>query len=335
MKLSLFDYELPKHLIAQNPADRRDNSKLLVASQSGVFHRRFSELPEFLEPGDVLVFNESKVLKAQIDARKETGGKVSVMVAGKSSHGENVFLCKIKGSGVRPGSALQFPGGIVAKVVRAEGTDFFLDFGEANVSEMLENHGRLPLPPYIKKTPRDLSRYQTVYARNPGSLAAPTAGLHFTPQLLDRLSGKGVLFARVTLHVSFGTFNPVREEEIEKHKMDPEFYTVSEEAARIINNRKGRLIAVGTTSLKTLESAADESGRILPKSDWSDLFIYPGYKFKSGADGMITNFHLPKSTLLMLVSAFYGRERILELYRTAIEKEYRFFSFGDAMLLLK
>lgn len=333
MNIDDFDYELPKDLIAHTPALSRTKSRLLVVDDEKVSHKSFSDVINYFQKGDVLVVNESKVLKAQLDAKKPTGGKLKVMISEKKGTEGNLFRCKIKGGGVREGTILSFRN-VQAKVISVDVTDFIVDFGDFDVPLLMEKQGREPLPPYIKGNP-DLTRYQTVYANTLGSLAAPTAGLHFSDELLQEITAKGVIIAKITLHVSFGTFSRVRVDDITKHKMEPEYYTITKKSADKINNRAGRLIVVGTTSLKTIESSANDNGKVLPGSAWSELFIYPGYKFKTNPDALITNFHLPKSTLMMMVSAYYGREKIMKIYAEAVKENYRFFSFGDAMLLLR
>ena len=326
MKLSDFDYALPKELIAQRPAEERDSSRLMVLKE-GIEHRRFRDLPEYLESGDVLVINDTKVLKARIFGKKSTGGRVEALILGKAEDG--LWEALIKGK-VKEGSVLDFSGHR-AKVIEKDGGKAAVEFSE-DPELIMEEQGVYPLPPYIKEYHGDMERYQTVFARKDGAVAAPTAGLHFTPELLKFIEKKGVDIVRITLHVGWGTFKPVKVENIEEHRMEKEWYEISREAAERINSREGRLFAVGTTTVRSLESSS-VNGAIIPGAGETDLFIYPGYEFKSGMDALITNFHLPKSTLLMLVTAFGGYERIMNAYRIAVEKRYRFFSFGDAMLI--
>ena len=326
MKLSDFDYQLPKELIAQEPAESRDSSRLLVLSE-GIEHRRFRDIPEYLEAGDVLVINDTKVLKARIFGKKSTGGKIEALILRKVE--DNLWEALVKGR-VKEGSVLEFSGH-TAKVIEKDEGKAFLEFSE-DPSLIMEEQGVYPLPPYIKKYRGDMERYQTVFAKKDGAVAAPTAGLHFTPELLKSIGKKGVDMVHITLHVGWGTFKPVKVENIEEHRMESEWYEISGEAAERINSREGRLFAVGTTTVRSLESSS-VNGAIIPGAGETDLFIYPGYEFKSGMDALITNFHLPKSTLLMLVTAFGGYERIMKAYRVAVEERYRFFSFGDAMLI--
>ncbi|GBF35325.1 S-adenosylmethionine:tRNA ribosyltransferase-isomerase [Desulfocucumis palustris] len=341
MKTADFDYFLPEELIAQDPGLKRDESRLLVLRRdgSGMEHRKFNNIVEYLAPGDVLVINDTRVIPARLFARKApTGAEIEVLLLRQLSPHSWETLVR-PGKRVRPGTRLIFSQGLleadVADVTDAGGR--ILDFKyQGDFNEVIEKIGRMPLPPYIKNYPADPGRYQTVYAREPGSVAAPTAGLHFTPELLERIKGKGVNIVSVLLHVGLGTFRPVTAENVEEHLMHREYYEITPRAAEIINGARagaGRVIAVGTTSTRCLESSAEQDGKVRPGTGWTDIFIYPGYKFKV-IDGLITNFHLPCSTLLMLVSAFAGRERVLDAYRTAVDRRYRFFSFGDAMLLI-
>ncbi len=334
-----YDYELPKELIAQDPLEDRSSSRLLVLDKAtGEFsHHVFTEIIDYLEPGDCLVINDTKVIPARLYGVKEdTGAKVEVLLLKRT--GENEWETLVKpGRKLKPGTMVSFGDGLL----KAEILDI-LEEGNRRVrfifdgifEEILDKLGEMPLPPYITHKLADKSRYQTVYAKYEGSAAAPTAGLHFTQELLKKIEDKGVDIARVTLHVGLGTFRPVKAERIEDHHMHSEFYMIGEDATQKINKAKEsghRVISVGTTSCRTLESAA-ENGRIAPKSGWTDIFIYPGYEFKM-VDALITNFHLPQSTLIMLVSALAGREHVLAAYREAVEKRYRFFSFGDAMFI--
>ena len=336
-----FYYDLPKELIAQDPLEDRSSSRLLVLDRSSdrLEHRCFRDIIEYLETGDVLVINNTKVIPARLHGeRKDTHGHVEVLLLKRLE--ADVWECLVKpGKKCRPGNILSFGDGLLTAEILSvgeEGNRHIRFFYEGIFEEVLDRLGEMPLPPYITHQLKDRSRYQTVYAKHDGSAAAPTAGLHFTDELLDSLRKKGVRIAEVTLHVGLGTFRPVKVADVTQHHMHSEFYMVDEETARIINEGREnghRIIAVGTTSCRTLETAADENGRIIAGSGWTDIFIYPGYTFKA-VDCLITNFHLPESTLMMLVSALAGRERIMEAYKEAVDRKYRFFSFGDAMLIL-
>lgn len=339
MKTSDFDYELPEELIAQTPSERRDYSRLLhLDKDSGeVTHARFYELPKYLRRGDCLVLNDSRVLPARLIGRRETGGAVEVVLL--RDMGEGVWECLTRpGRKTRPGTRLIFgEGELIAEVTQAlDSGNKLLQFEyEGIFLEVLERLGKMPLPPYIKLELQDSERYQTVYSREVGSAAAPTAGLHFTPELLEEIAARGVRLCYVTLHVGLGTFRPVKSENVENHEMHAEYCEIPEETAKIVNETKAagaRVVCVGTTSCRTIESFADEGGRLRAVGGWTDIFIYPGYKFKC-MDALITNFHLPQSTLVMLVSAFAGRENVLRAYETAARERYRFFSFGDAMII--
>lgn len=340
MKTSDFNYDLPQELIAQTPLAQRDASRLLcLGRKSGeVEHRSFGELPKFLRPGDCLVMNDSRVLPARLLGSRVTGGAVEVLLLRDLGTGKWECLTK-PGRKTQPGTELFFGNGeLQAKVIdSAQGGNKILQFDyEGIFLEVLERLGKMPLPPYIKAELQDQERYQTVYSKEPGSAAAPTAGLHFTPELLAEISSAGVRECFITLHVGLGTFRPVKSGDVENHEMHSEFCIIPDETARTITETKkagGRIICVGTTSCRTLESFANPDGTLDPQSDWTDIFIYPGYEFKC-MDGLVTNFHLPESTLVMLVSAFAGRENVLNAYRTAVEERYRFFSFGDAMLII-
>lgn len=339
MKTADFDYDLPIERIAQTPVEPRHNSRLFVVNRSsGAFeHRRFYEVGDYLSPGDLMVINETRVIPARIHARKDTGGMVELLLLRRES--DCVWEALVGGKRMVAGRKLVVTDGLRAEVeTELEGSRRLIRFSEP-VEPYLEQIGEMPLPPYIHTRLDDPERYQTVYARRPGSAAAPTAGLHFTPQLIAQLERQGIRFASVTLHVGLDTFAPVTEEDPTQHKIHTEWCEVTEAAAQAVNEtRKAgrRVIAVGTTSVRTLESAA-RSARgdevIRPFAGPTDLFILPGYEFRV-VDAMITNFHLPKSTLLMLVSAFAGRDLILKAYREAIDREYRFYSLGDAMLIL-
>ena len=308
MKTHDFYYDLPEELIAQTPLEKRDTSRLMTLDRvtGAVDHKHFYDIIDYLDPGDCLVMNDSRVLPARLLGHRPTGGAVEVLLL------------------IDRGDEVQDTGN---RVVEFHYEGIFL--------EVLERLGKMPLPPYIKEELQDQERYQTVYSRELGSAAAPTAGLHFTTELLDRIREKGVKTAFVTLHVGLGTFRPVKADEIQEHHMHSELCMMNEETAKILNETKasgGRIICVGTTSCRTLESLVNEDGTFQPKSRWTDIFIYPGYTFKA-MDALITNFHLPESTLVMLVSAFAGREHVLNAYKIAVQEKYRFFSFGDAMYI--
>ena len=334
-----FFYDLPKELIAQTPAEPRDSSRLLVLHKDTgeTEHRIFRDIIDYLHEGDVLVINDSKVIPARLYGVKEDSG-ITVEVVLLRSRGLDVWETLVRpGRRCRPGTKIIFGDGLLRAEVRetVEGGNRLLKFAYEgdNIFLVLDKVGQMPLPPYITEKLKDKNRYQTVYAKEEGSAAAPTAGLHFTPELLERIKAKGVVIAPVMLHVGLGTFRPVKEDRIEEHEMHSEFISVSKETADLINNRKGRVFAVGTTSCRTLESVSDENGTVHPVTDDTKIFIYPGYRFKI-TDALITNFHLPESTLLMLVSALTSREMMLKTYNEAIDMKYRFFSFGDAMLIL-
>lgn len=340
MKKQDFYYELPEELIAQDPLADRSSSRLLVLDrQSGaVSHHVFREILDYLQEGDCLVINDTKVIPARlIGSKVGTEAKVEVLLLKRKEN--NIWETLVKpGKKARPGAKISFGDGLlvgeVLEVVE-EGNRLVQFSYEGIFEEILDRLGQMPLPPYITHQLQERERYNTVYAVHEGSAAAPTAGLHFTPELLQEIEKKGVDIARVTLHVGLGTFRPVKAEEITDHHMHSEFYQIQEEAAERINRAKsgnGRVICVGTTSCRTVESAADENGRIQAGSGWTEIFIYPGYRFKV-LDGLITNFHLPESTLIMLVSALAGREQVMKAYEEAVEERYRFFSFGDAMFI--
>ena len=340
MKKSDFYFELPQELIAQTPLERRDGSRLLCLDKvtGAMEHRHFYDLPEYLRPGDCLVMNDSRVLPARLMGHRVPGGGVCEVLL-LTDKGDSVWECLVRpGRKLRPGAEISFGNGELTATVEAEieGGNRLVRFHYDGIFlEVLERLGEMPLPPYIKEKLADSERYQTVYSRELGSAAAPTAGLHFTRELLDKIAAQGVKLAYVTLHVGLGTFRPVKEDDVLDHEMHSEFCMVPEETARIITETKragGRVISVGTTSCRTLESFANPDGTMDPRSGWTNIFIYPGYKFKC-IDALVTNFHLPESTLIMLVSALAGRENILNAYRTAVEERYRFFSFGDAMFI--
>ena len=338
-KKSDFYYDLPEELIAQTPAEPRDSSRLLVynRAEDKVEHRIFRDITEYLHAGDVLVVNDTKVLPARMYARTENGGAVEVLLLKRLDINTWEVLVK-PGKKCTVGKRLTISDELSLEVTGiTDSGERIVKFDYDGVfEEILERVGSMPLPPYIKEKLQDKNRYQTVYAKIDGSSAAPTAGLHFTPELLEKLKAKGVQVVEILLHVGLGTFRPVKEEIITEHKMHSEYYEVSAEAAEVINaaKREGRrVIAVGTTSVRTLESAANSDGTVRAEKGNTQIFIYPPYTFKC-VDALITNFHLPESTLIMLVSALCSREKILSLYKTAVEERYRFFSFGDAMLVL-
>ena len=340
MPLSLadFDYDLPLELIAQSPLPERTASRLLVIGGNQVEDRRFVDLPDLLSAGDLLVFNDTRVLHARLNGIKDSGGRVEVLI--ERPVGRHEALAQIRASHApKPGSRLVLEDVLDVKVVARDGEFFLLHFpGSDELVDLLERHGKLPLPPYIQRQAEDAdeTRYQTVYAREHGSVAAPTAGLHFDPTLLDALRAKGVELAWLTLHVGAGTFQPVRVENLARHRMHRERYVIPAETVSALSAsraRGGRVIAVGTTSLRALEAAAQE-GEIIAGPGETELFILPGYRFRT-ADRLITNFHLPKSTLLMLVSAFAGMENMRRAYTHAVAERYRFFSYGDAMFITR
>ncbi len=366
MKLSDFDYYLPEELIAQDPLEKRDSSRLMcvervwnvgdatgsvdvpgfgdstgstrVPGSVDITHRTFSDLPGLLKPGDCLVMNDTKVIPARLyGQKKDTGAAVEILLLKRIT--DTRWECIVRpGKKLRPGAEVSFGSGELTGVIDSVKDDGnrIIEFSyEGIFEEILDRLGIMPLPPYIKHELKDRDRYQTVYAKYEGSAAAPTAGLHFTNELLDEIAAMGVDIAKVTLHVGLGTFRPVKEENVLNHKMHSEHYSISKEAADKINAAKDegrRIICVGTTSVRTIESAASDDGHLEPGSGDTEIFIYPGYKFKI-VDGLITNFHLPKSTLIMLVSALAGRENVLQAYEEAVNERYRFFSFGDAMFI--
>ena len=340
MKTSDFYYDLPQELIAQTPLERRDGSRLLTLNRftGKTEHHHFYELPDFLRPGDCLVLNNSRVLPARLLGHREpTGGAVEVLLL--QDKGDGVWECLAKpGRKMHTGTQLSFGDGqLTATVVgeEEEGKRLVQFHYEGIFLEVLERLGKMPLPPYIKEELEDGERYQTVYSKINGSAAAPTAGLHFTEELLAKIQAKGVHLAYITLHVGLGTFRPVKADEITDHHMHSEFCMIDAETAQLLNDTRkngGRIVCVGTTSCRTLESFAKEDGTFEACSGWTEIFIYPGYRFKA-MDALVTNFHLPESTLVMLVSAFAGREHILSAYEEAVRERYRFFSFGDAMFI--
>ena len=340
MKTSDFYYDLPQELIAQDPLKKRSDSRLMHLDQKTgqICHQHFTDILRWLHPGDCLVINDTKVIPARLFGRKEdTDAHIEILLLKRRD--KDVWETLVKpGKKAKPGTKLIFGDGrLKGEVIDIveEGNRLIRFTYEGIFEEILDSLGEMPLPPYITHKLEDKNRYQTVYAKHDGSAAAPTAGLHFTEELLEQVKAKGVSIAHVTLHVGLGTFRPVKVEDVTQHHMHSEFYVVEEEQARLINETKaagGRIISVGTTSCRTLESAGDETGVVKAGSGWTDIFIYPGYRFKV-IDGLITNFHLPESTLLMLVSALAGKDTIMKAYEEAVKERYRFFSFGDAMFI--
>ncbi|KEI88327.1 tRNA preQ1(34) S-adenosylmethionine ribosyltransferase-isomerase QueA [Clostridium botulinum] len=340
MKVKDFDFYLPEELIAQHPMEKRDEARLLVLDKKtgGIEHKIFKDILDYLTPNDCLVLNNTRVLPARlIGAKEETGGKMEFLLLKRKE--KDVWETLVKpGKRAQIGARFIFGNGeLKAEVIGMgeEGSRIVKFYYEGIFEEILDQLGQMPLPPYIKEKLDDKEMYQTVYSKEEGSAAAPTAGLHFTEELLKKIKEKGVKLAFLTLHVGLGTFRPVKVENIQEHVMHSEYYKMDKEAAEIINDTKekgGRVIAVGTTSCRTLETIGDIEGKVREQSGWTDIFIYPGYKYKV-VDALITNFHLPQSTLLMLVSALAGRDNIMNAYNVAVEKEYRFFSFGDAMFI--
>ncbi len=339
MKTSDFDYELPPELIAQTPLERRDASRLMTLNKATgeVGHRHFYELPSLLRPGDCLVLNDSRVLPARLIGHRESGGAAEILLL--TDKGDKSWECLVRpGRKLREGARVSFgDGALTARITQVlpDGNRLVKFEYEGIFLEVLERLGKMPLPPYIKEELQDRERYQTVYSKEVGSAAAPTAGLHFTKELLREVQNMGVKVCYVTLHVGLGTFRPVAEENLEEHDMHSEYCSISRETAETINETKrngGRVICVGTTSCRTVESWAGEDGAMKESSGWTNIYIYPGYRFKV-MDALVTNFHLPQSTLIMLVSALAGREHVLAAYKEAVKERYRFFSFGDAMFI--
>ncbi|SMO38461.1 tRNA preQ1(34) S-adenosylmethionine ribosyltransferase-isomerase QueA [Melghirimyces algeriensis] len=343
MDVTMFDFHLPEELIAQEPIRERSNSRLMVVDreEGTVTNRKFPDLLNYLIPGDVLVVNDTRVRPARlVGMKKDTGAKVELLLL--NPLGNNRWEALVKpAKRVREGTEICFGDGVLTAVAEqkteaAGGRIFHLQYDAPDIEQLLKSLGEMPLPPYIRKQLDEPERYQTVYSKNVGSAAAPTAGLHFTPELLEQMKEMGVQIAPITLHVGLGTFRPVTAEKVAEHQMHAEYYEVSDRSAKIIQKAKAegrRVVAVGTTSVRTLESVAQEHGEIVATSGWTDIFIYPGFRFQV-VDALLTNFHLPRSTLLMLVSAFASRELILSAYHEAVREKYRFFSFGDAMLIL-
>jgi len=340
MDVKDFRYDLPQELIAQNPLEDRSSSRLLVLDKDTgeITHKHFYDIIDYLDEGDCLVLNETKVIPARLmGVKKDTGAVVEILLLKRKS--KTVWECLVKpGKKCRVGVVIEFGEGLLSGTVSdiVEEGNRIIEFEFDGIfEEILDKLGTMPLPPYITHTLKDRNRYQTVYAKNDGSAAAPTAGLHFTKELLKDIEDKGVKLAKVTLHVGLGTFRPVKVSDVRQHHMHSEFFQVSKEAADIINSTRAngkRVICVGTTSTRTVESASDDKGYLKETSGWTDIFIYPGYKFKV-LNALITNFHLPESTLVMLVSALAGREKVLHAYEEAVKEKYRFFSFGDAMFI--
>ena len=339
LKTSDYYYDLPQELIAQTPLERRDGSRLMTLNKETgeVGHHHFYDLPSFLKPGDCLVMNDSRVLPARLIGRRETGGACEVLLL--VDRGNDTWECLVRpGRKLREGAKVVFGDGeLTAEIVEvlSDGNRLVRFYYKGIFLEVLERLGQMPLPPYIKEKLENQERYQTVYSREVGSAAAPTAGLHFTKELLAQIEAMGVKLCYVTLHVGLGTFRPVKEDDLTHHDMHSEYCIISQETAEVINATKrngGRVVCIGTTSCRTIESWAREDGTMEAAAGWTKIFIYPGYKFKV-LDCLVTNFHLPESTLVMLVSALAGRENILNAYRQAVEEKYRFFSFGDAMFI--
>ena len=340
MKVSDFDFYLPEELVAQHPLEKRDTSRLMVLDKKTgeIEHKIFKDIIDYLNEGDTLVLNNTRVMPARLIGEKEnTGGKIEFLLL-KRLEGDKWECLAKPGKTAKPGRRFTFGDGkLKCEVLEVlETGNRVIEFEYDGIfEEVLDSLGEMPLPPYIHERLEDSERYQTVYSKEKGSAAAPTAGLHFTEELLEQIKAKGVNIAYVTLHVGLGTFSPVKAETIDEHVMHSEFYQVSEETARIVNETKdrgGKIISVGTTSTRTLETIGDENGRIKECSGWTNIFIYPGYKFKV-VDNLITNFHLPESTLIMLVSALAGKEKVMNAYNEAVKERYRFFSFGDAMFI--
>lgn len=340
MKTDDFDYNLPENLIAQTPLERRDQSRLLVLDRKTgeIEHKHFTDVIDYFNSGDVLVMNDTKVIPARLYGEKEDTHAVIELLLLKD-HGSNIWECLSRpAKRIKEGTILLFGNGLLkAKCIKCEedGIRYFELLYDGILYEILDQLGEMPLPPYIHEKLNDQTRYQTVYAKHEGSAAAPTAGLHFTKELLEKIEQKGIQLAYITLHVGLGTFRPVSVDDVTNHKMHSEFYQMDEKTASILNTAKKnhqRIISVGTTSTRTIETIMATHDQFIPCSGWTDIFIYPGFQFR-GIDALITNFHLPKSTLVMLVSAFASKEIILNAYREAVQEEYRFFSFGDSMLI--
>jgi len=342
MKLSLFDYHLPEELIAQRPVPRGKSRLFVLDRKRKAFHHRiFPDILEYINSGDLVVLNKTRVIPARLFGRRRTGGKVEIFILRKLKDGIYEVLAG-PGRKAPAGEIITFDEGLKCEILRKDpvyGTRIAKFSAEdGDVDEMIERTGRIPLPPYIRRDPEEIDRerYQTVYAEEKGAVAAPTAGLHFTEEILKQIEEKGARLGYIVLHAGLGTFRPVKVEEIEKHRMEPEYFRVPEETAEMVNDTKkrgGKVLCVGTTVIRSLESVADDNGMVRPFEGETNLYIYPPYRFKV-CDMILTNFHLPKSTLLILVSAFAGRELVLEAYKEAIKERYRFYSYGDAMLII-
>lgn len=340
MKTEEFNFDLPENLIAQSPIEKRDESKMLLLNRNTgeITHKKFHQITEELQEGDTLVLNDTKVIPARLyGTKKDTGGKVELLLVTEEKKTQWLVMAR-PAKKLKLGSTVIFKEGLLEGVVkeeREEGLRIVKFTYTGDFYDVLDQLGEMPLPPYIGKSLQNPDRYQTIYSKNRGSVAAPTAGLHFTDELINKLNNKGITITYITLHVGLGTFKPVEAESILDHKMHAEFYHLSPDVEKIINQTKdrgNRVIAVGTTTCRTLESIANKKGKIEASSGWTDIFIYPGYNFQ-GIDGLITNFHLPKSTLIMLVSAFAGKNNTMRAYQEAIDQKYRFYSFGDAMFI--
>jgi len=332
MRVGDFDYSLPRRLIAQRPPTVRGESKLMVLRKDSIRHERFPDLPGYLVEGDMLVLNDTKVIPARLHGKRKTGGKVELLLLRKE---DDNWQCLGKGR-MREGEKVVI-GDSSAEIIEKKEGRLLVSFETSDFDAFLREHGEVPVPPYVQEELEDKDRYQTVYAQVEGSVAAPTAGLHFTPEILRDLSSKGVRTAEITLHVGPGTFLPVKADMVRNHMMEEEYFEISEDAAQRINDAiesENRLFVVGTTTVRALESC-QKDGEVISSSGWTGLFIHPPYEFRTRIDALITNFHLPRSTVLMLVSAYAGRQRILDAYEEAIEREYRFYSFGDAMLVFR
>ncbi len=332
MELDDYDYFLPEELIAQEAAVPKDSSRLMVVKEQTIEHRKFFDIIDYLLPGDVLVINTTKVSRSNISGKKVTGSPVIVTLIKPID--ETTFETRIKGRRLKIGQDFIFNGGIKGEIIGLYDDMFTFRFDRPITEEIKQAHFDLPIPPYVQHNLKDDSEYQTVYSKEEGSLAAPTAGLHFTDKLLEKIKKKGVKIAKVCLHIDYGTFLPIRGK-LEDHHMHEEWYEIDDKNAEIINSRKGRLIPVGTTCVRTLESAADNNGKVIPQKSSTDIFIYPVYRWKNRFDALITNFHLPRSTLLLLVSAYFGKEKVLKAYAEAVRKKYRFYSLGDSCMLIR
>ena len=341
MKLKDYDYDLPSKRIAQYPPEKRDQSKLMVVEQKQIKHRKFYQIFDEIEEGDVLLVNNSKVIASKLKGKKETGGKLEGLFLREIDPEKNIWECLLKGRKLREGIKIEFlDGQLTGTIVKwKKFGQFLVEFSSTKpIKALLQEHATITLPPYIKAEQKDLTRYQTIYASIEGSIAAPTAGFHFTPELIQKIKAKGAKFVNITLHVGYSTFMPLTNEILSIHTMDPEYFSISSETLDVVQgclDQKKQLIAVGTTTLKALESATDKIGNIKQLEGWSDLFVSPGYSFRSGITRLITNFHMPKSSPLLMVCAYAGKRRVFDAYQEAILKYYRFYSFGDAMFIDK